>query len=319
MTVHNLAFQGLFGQDALATLGLPGAAWSIDGVEYYGYLSFLKAGLQFADAITTVSPSYAREIQTEAEGMGLGGLLRQRAAAVTGILNGIDTAAWNPAADAALTKPFKRYSAPRLAAKAANKAALQALMGLAPDAEVPLLGVVSRLTTQKGLDLLAQIAAEVLALPAQLVLLGNGDDTLEDAFRALAASHPGSCAVTIGFNETQAHRIEAGADIFLMPSRFEPCGLNQMFSLRYGTPPVVRATGGLADTVIDAADSARGNGFVFAEPSAAALLAAVRRATTAWHERKFWRQLQKNGMAQDFSWTAPAAEYVRLYAKLSPQ
>lgn len=316
VTIHNLAFQGLFGRAALYELGLSDAAWHMGGVEYYGYLSLLKAGLQFADAITTVSPTYAREIQTDAEGMGMAGLLRHRSAALTGILNGIDTAAWDPAADAALDAPFAHYDAKRLVARDANKAALQRLLGLAAEADMPLFGVVSRLTHQKGLDLLAKIAAELLALPAQLVVLGSGEHEFEDAFRSLAQAHPGRCAVTIGFDETLAHRIEAGVDVFLMPSRFEPCGLNQMYSLRYGTPPLVRATGGLADTVIDAADTANGNGFVFAEATAAALLATIRRAVAAWHDKPRWRRLQRNGMAADFSWTDPARRYGELYARL---
>ncbi|HEX8964115.1 MAG TPA: glycogen synthase GlgA [Rhodocyclaceae bacterium] len=316
VTVHNLAFQGLFDRAALFELGLPDYAWHPGGVEYYGRLSLLKAGLQFADAITTVSPSYAREIQTEEEGMGMGGLLRHRSAVLAGILNGIDTSAWNPAADAMLHKPFAHYSADRLAGKAANKAALQRQTGLAEDAGVPLFGVVSRLTHQKGLDLLAEIAAEVLALPAQMVVLGSGERELEDAFRLLANAHPGGCAVHVGFDEALAHRIEAGADAFLMPSRFEPCGLNQMFSLRYGTPPVVRATGGLADTVVDAADAEDGNGFVFQDPTAAALLDAIRRAAAAWHDKARWRRLQRNGMAGDYSWDGPARQYIELYSRL---
>ncbi len=316
VTIHNLAFQGLFGQALLPELGLSADAWHLEGVEYHGYLSFLKAGLQFADAIATVSPSYAREIQTDAEGMGLAGLLRHRSAALTGILNGIDSEVWNPATDGFLSAPFKHFDADRLAAKAANKTALQRLAGLAEDKDVPLFGVVSRLTHQKGLDLLAEVAAGLLALPAQLIVLGNGERSLENEFLALAAGHPGRCAVTVGFNEAQAHRIEAGADVFLMPSRFEPCGLNQMYSLRYGTVPIVRGTGGLADTVVDAADGDVGNGFVFAEPTGAALMTAIRRATATWHDRKRWRRLQSRGMAGDFSWSAPARRYAQLYEKL---
>jgi starch synthase len=315
-TIHNLAFQGLFDYASLFELGLPDSAWHPGGVEYYGRLSLLKAGLQFADAITTVSPTYAREIQTEEEGMGMGGLLRHRSGALTGILNGIDTALWDPATDTALRKPFARYDIDRLATKAANKTALQRLTGLADDPELPLFGVVSRLTHQKGLDLLAEIAAEVLALPGQLVVLGTGERELEDAFRMLAHTHPGRCAVTIGFDEVQAHRIEAGVDAFVMPSRFEPCGLNQMFSLRYGTPPIVRATGGLADTVTDAADVEHGNGFVFTEPTAEALLATLRRAADAWKDKAQWQRLQRNGMTCDLSWDVPAQRYVELYSRL---
>jgi len=316
VTVHNLAFQGLFGSATLPDLGLPDFSWHPEGVEYYGYLSFLKAGLRFADAITTVSPTYAREIQTEAEGMGLDGLLRHRRDVLSGILNGIDTAAWDPAADAALVKPFKRFDAARLAAKAANKAALQRQSGLEERDDMPLFAIVSRLTQQKGLDLVAAVAADLLDLPAQLIVLGNGDSALEASFRVLAQIDRGRCAVQIGFDEAQAHRIEAGADIFLMPSRFEPCGLNQMYSLRYGTPPLVRATGGLADTVIDAADAVAGNGFVFVEPDAPALLAALRRAADTWRDKKRWRQLQKNGMAGDYSWAAPAQRYSACYTSL---
>ncbi|HEX8988283.1 MAG TPA: glycogen synthase GlgA [Rhodocyclaceae bacterium] len=318
MTIHNLAFQGLFDHASMFELGLPDAAWHPGGggIEYFGRISLLKAGLQFADAVTTVSPTYAAEIQTEEEGMGMGGLLRHRAAVLSGILNGIDTALWDPATDPALGKPFSRYDAKRLADKTANKRALRRLTGLADDDEIPLFGVISRLTRQKGLDLLARIAEDVLDLPAQLVVLGSGEHELERDFTALAHAHPGRCAVTVGFDETLAHRIEAGADAFLMPSRFEPCGLNQMYSLRYGTPPVVRATGGLADTVVDAADTARGNGFVFAEATAAELLATIRRAADAWRDRERWRQLQRNGMACDFSWDAPARQYVDLYSRL---
>ncbi|MBN8476478.1 glycogen synthase GlgA [Sulfuritalea sp.] len=313
LTVHNLAFQGLFDHASLFELGLPDASWHLDGVEYHGYLSFLKAGLQQADAISTVSPSYAREIQTDAEGMGMAGLLRHRAARLSGILNGIDTQAWNPATDPHLPN---HYGPRRLEAKAANKAGLQVEVGLDLRDDLPLLAVVSRLTEQKGLDLLLQIAPRVLELPAQLVILGSGDHAMERAFASMAHRHPGQCAVRIGFDEGFAHRIEAGADIFLMPSRFEPCGLNQMYSLRYGTPPVVRATGGLADTVVDAADEKHGNGFVFGPATAAALLDAVQRAATAWRDPALWRRLQKRGMARDSSWASAARHYVDLYRAL---
>jgi starch synthase len=318
MTIHNLAFQGLFDHASLYELGLPDAAWHPGGggLEYFGRISLLKAGLQFAEAITTVSPTYAQEIQTEEEGMGMGGLLRHRAAVLSGILNGIDTMLWDPTIDPALGSPFSHYDAGRLAAKAVNKKALRRLTGLEDDPDVPLLGVVSRLTRQKGLDLLNEIADDVLALPAQLVVLGSGERELEESFTALAHAYPGRCAVTIGFDETLAHRIEAGADAFLMPSRFEPCGLNQMYSLRYGTPPIVRATGGLADTVIDAADAEHGNGFVFVEPTTAELLAAIGRAAATWKDRARWQRVQRNGMAADFSWDAPARRYVELYSRL---
>ncbi|MDP2824449.1 MAG: glycogen synthase GlgA [Sulfuritalea sp.] len=312
-TLHNLAFQGLFDHASLFELGLPDAAWSIDGIEYYGYLSFLKAGLQHADAITTVSPSYAREIQTDEEGMGMAGLLRHRAGQLSGILNGIDTRAWNPATDPHLTK---NYGVRRLEHKAANKSALQAELGLEQRSDLPLLAVVSRLTEQKGLDLLLEAAPQMLQLPAQFIVLGTGTSALEHAWAALARKHRNQCAAAIGFDEGLAHRIEAGADIFLMPSRFEPCGLNQMYSLRYGTPPVVRATGGLADTVIDAADEKHGNGFVFGPATAEALLQALQRAATAWRDPVSWRRLQKHGMARNSSWAEAARQYAELYQRL---
>jgi starch synthase len=317
VTVHNLAFQGLFGEHTLAELGLPESAWAIAGVEYHGYLSFLKAGLQYSDWITTVSPSYAREICTDAEGMGLAGLLRQRSDQLGGILNGIDTTQWNPATDTNLAAPYDINKTP---AKARNKAALQRQLGLEQRKDVPLFGVVSRLTEQKGLDLLPILAEKLMALPAQLALLGSGSAELEQTFSAMATDHPLSISATIGFDEGLSHLIEAGADIFLMPSRFEPCGLNQMYSLRYGTPPVVRATGGLADTVVDcttaslAAGSA--NGFVFTEPTPEGLWEAMLRAVIAWHQPRVWSQLQKNGMARDSSWAAPAQQYADLYRRL---
>jgi len=312
-TLHNLIFQGLFDHASLFELGLPDEAWRMDGVEFYGYLSFLKAGLQHADAITTVSPNYAREIQTDAEGMGMAGLLRHRSGQLSGILNGIDTRTWDPATDHHL---YRTYSPRRMEAKANNKAELQVQLGLEQRPDLPLLGVVSRLTEQKGLDLLLAVAPQVLKLPAQIAVLGSGSHAPEQAWAALARKHRGHCSMTIGFDEALAHRIEAGADIFVMPSRFEPCGLNQMYSLRYGTPPVVRATGGLADTVIDAADEKHGNGFVFGPATAEALLETLQRATTTWQDVARWRLLQKRGMARDSSWAKAARQYVELYQRL---
>jgi starch synthase len=336
LTVHNLAFQGKFARQTLAELGLPEAAWGMDGVEFYGDLSFLKAGVQFADWIATVSPTYAREIQTEAEGMGMAGLLRARSERVSGILNGIDDTVWNPATDPLLAR---NYDALHLEHKAANKAALQTRLGLEARADRMLFGVVSRLTYQKGLDLLLEAHAELAALPAQLAVLGSGERTLEAAFAELARRNPGQVAVSIGFSEQLAHLIEAGADCFLMPSRFEPCGLNQMYSLAYGTPPVVRATGGLADTVIDlraaaiAQDGAdvavvrkadadftaagQANGFVFDIADSQALAAAIKRAAAAWRVPGLWRRLQTNGMAGTYSWQAPSRLYLELYRPLA--
>ena len=250
--------------------------------------------------------------------MGLAGLLRWRGDSLTGILNGIDTQIWNPAADPYLVAG---YDAARLVGKAANKSALQARLGLEQRDDVPLLGLISRITAQKGVDLLPLIDSELAALPLQLAVLGTGGRELEQAVAGMAEKHPGQFAVTIGFDEELAHLIEAGSDMFLMPSRFEPCGLNQMYSLRYGTPPIVRSTGGLADSVIDcipaALASATANGFVFNEASAEALLATIRRALSAWQDPQIWRQLQRNGMTHDWSWREPAKQYVALYRQLA--
>lgn len=317
MSIHNLAFQGIFPADTLSALGLPAEAYAMDGVEFWGKLSFMKAGLHYADRITTVSPRYAEEIQTEAYGYGFAGLLHWRRADLVGILNGIDTSVWNPATDPHLPR---RYEFAHLKGKEACKAQLRQRFGLAPDASSPLLGAVCRITHQKGLDLLLGIGDPIAALPAQLVVLGTGDKGLEAALRAMAARHPGQFAIHIGFDEGLAHLVEAGADMFLMPSRFEPCGLNQMYSLRYGTPPLVRNTGGLADTVVDCNDATlaagTANGFVFDEASPEALLATIRRAVGAWHDRSLWRKLQRNGMGLDFSWSKAAAAYADVYAGL---
>ncbi len=314
VTVHNIAFQGNFAPGHLSALGLPEHAWHMHGVEYHGLLSFLKAGLQLATLISTVSPTYAREIQDEAFGYGLAPLLRHRSGALRGILNGVDTTLWNPAGDPALAAP---YAANRLAAKRDNKRALQAEMGLDVAADRPLFGIISRLTEQKGLDLVLTLGEGITHLPAQLAILGSGDKAMEAGFSALAARHPGQIAVRLGFDEALAHRIEAGADCFLMPSRFEPCGLNQMYSLRYGTPPIVRATGGLADTVIDVSDATladkTANGFVIAEATPHELWLALERATRCWHDRRLWQRIQQNGMRRDFSWEHVAHDYAALY------
>jgi starch synthase len=318
MTIHNVAFQGLFPLAAVTALGLPPQSFSMDGVEFHGQLSFLKAGIVYADRISTVSPTYAREIQTDEMGCGLGGLLRHRSRDLAGILNGIDAGVWNPATDAVIAQHYDRAHLQR---KAANKRALQKKLGLAPQGGIPLLGVVSRLTHQKGLDLLLEIAASVIEHPAQLAVLGSGESGLETAFQKLAARFPGRAGCVIGYDEALAHLIEAGADIFVMPSRYEPCGLNQMYSMRYGTVPVVRATGGLADTVTDCNDHTlaygSATGFAFREPAALALLAAIRRALEAWSDQAGWRRLQENGMARDFGWQASARRYVELYETLA--
>ena len=318
ITVHNLAFQGVFGAQWVEDLGLPASSFTVEGVEYYGQLSFLKAGLYYANAITTVSPTYAEEIQREPGGMGLQGLLAHRRGALTGILNGIDTVAWDPRTDRHIVRP---YDAAHLDAKAASKRALQAEVGLTLDDGAFLLGVVARLTAQKGIDLVADVAPSIGQSRSQLVMLGTGDPALEQRVRDLQQRHPGRIAAIIGFDERMAHRIEAGADAFLMPSRFEPSGLNQMYSQRYGTPPIVHATGGLADSVVDctAATLATGTatGFTFREPSAATLLAAIERARTTWADASTWRRIQRNGMARDFGWRRAAGAYADVYRRVA--
>ena len=314
LTVHNVAFMGCFGHEHLANLGLPHQAWRFDGVEYHDQLSFLKAGLQFATRISTVSPTYAREIQDDHFGYGLAPLIRYRASALRGILNGIDTEIWNPSNDPALAS---RYAANSLAAKRQNKAALQEELALEVTAEVSLFGVISRLTYQKGLDMLLTIADRVAAVPMQIAVLGSGEKALEAGLGALAQRYPGKIAVRLGFDEALAHRIEAGADSFLMPSRFEPCGLNQMYSLRYGTPPIVRATGGLADTVVDVNEetlvNSTANGFVLGDDTPDALWLAMERVCRTRQDKRLWQRIQQNGMRRDFSWKQAARDYISLY------
>ena len=313
MTIHNLAFQGVFPMDVSDALGVPWHWRGIDGVEFYGQLSMLKAGLQFADAITTVSPTYAREIQTEAAGVGLDGVLRSRADRLTGILNGVDTAVWNPATDALLPH---RYGASSLALKALDKLALQARLQLQPRADAMLFAVVSRLTSQKGIDLVLQALPSIVAGGGQLAVLGQGEAQLQSALIAAAARNPGAVSVHVGFDEPLAHMIEAGADCFLMPSRFEPCGLNQMYSQAYGTPPLVNATGGLVDSVTDSDDSMDGTGFVMRSADSAGFADALHRARAAFADGPRWRRIQANGMARDFGWDRSAAKYVQVYNKV---
>ena len=317
MTIHNLAYQGVFPPTTVSRLGLPPSSFAPEGVEYYGNMSFLKAGLYYADHITTVSPNYAREIQLAPLGMGMQGLLAHRADVLTGILNGIDTDAWDPETDPYIQR---YYNAVRLPAKQENKHALQQRLGLALDDRIPLLATIGRFTPQKGLDLLLEITADLLRLPAQLAVLGAGDASLQEAFLALARANAGRVAVHVGYDEGLAHQIEAGADIFLMPSRFEPCGLNQMYSQRYGTPPVVHDTGGLHDSVVDCQPATLADktatGFMFEPMTADGFTVAVERAVAAYHDKKIWRPLQKNGMARDFSWDASAERYVKLYQAL---
>ncbi len=320
-TIHNLAYQGRFPGESFTRLGLPSPLWTLHGLEFHGMLSFIKGGVAFADAVSTVSPNYASEIQRPEHGHGLDGLLRHRAAELHGILNGIDTEEWDPRRDPLIRH---HYHAERMGGKGKNKAALQHDLGLEPTAKTPLLGLVSRLVEQKGIDLLVPVLEPLLATGrVQLALLGSGERPLETTLEALARRHPGSAAVMIGYDEGLAHRIEAGADIFLMPSRFEPCGLNQLYSLRYGTVPVAHRVGGLADTVRDFTDTAlvsgEATGFLFEHADPEGLNWALQRALALYQRPRKWRQLQKNGMALDFSWARSAARYRALYQTLKAQ
>lgn len=308
MTVHNLAYQGIFPPDVLPILDLPPESFSIAGVEYYGNVSLLKAGLYYASRLSTVSPTYAREIQQAPLGMGMEGLLSSRAGDLAGILNGIDTAEWNPSSD--LHLPCSYY-ARATAGKRRCKLRLQERMGLEPREDAPLFGLIARMTHQKGLDLVLAVTEGIIHRGGQLVLLGTGDKAIERAVRETCEKHPGRAACYIGYDEGLSHQIEAGVDIFLMPSRFEPCGLNQMYSLRYGAVPIVHATGGLADTVEDGV-----TGFVFLEPTAHALWVAVEQALDLYPIKPAWLRMMKNGMEQDFSWEHSAKEYLALYRRM---
>jgi starch synthase len=314
VTVHNLAFQGKFPPVLLPSLGLPPSAMAVDGVEYYGSIGYLKAGLRFADAITTVSPTYATEIRTAEAGMGLDGLIRQRGGTVHGILNGLDDDVWDPATDKLLAG---RFSAGSLVGRVANRAAARARMGLAHDPDAPLFAVISRLTWQKGMDLLPAVIPTLLAGGAQLAVLGAGDGAIEAAVRGAAASYPGQVGAVIGYDEALAHQIQGGADALLVPSRFEPCGLTQLSALRYGTVPVVARTGGLADTVIDASPMALAAGVAtgvqFAPVSPEIMDAAIHRTIAIFRDKPAWLKIQANGMATDVSWRDPARRYAALF------
>lgn len=318
-TVHNLAYQGLFAPRHFFELGLPASAFSVDGLEFHGQLSFMKAGLFYADHITTVSPTYAREIQTPEQGCGLDGLLRARSHDLTGVLNGVDEAVWNPATDPAIAYCF---DADRPAGKARCKTVLQQELGLTVQADMPLFGVVSRLTEQKGLHLVLAALDELLAQGGQLVLLGAGDAALEAAFKARAAARPEAVSVHIGYDEAYAHRIFAATDVTLVPSRFEPCGLTQMYGLKYGSLPLVHHVGGLADTVVDCTledlADARANGFVFHHFDTQGLLRAVKRAFALYARKAEWRAVRTRAMHQPLGWGHAAAHYVALYHRLSP-
>ena len=316
-TIHNLSYQGRFDRATFDALHLPSTWWSADALEFYGDMSFIKGGLVFADTLTTVSPSYAKEIQTPAYGCGLEGLLSHRASDLHGILNGIDDQVWDPAHDKLIAKP---YDCNRLAAKAVNKRALLREVGLPEQKDTPLAGMIGRLVPQKGIDLAMEAMTMLSDVPMQWVILGSGFAEYEQALRELAAREPNRIAVHLGYAESLAHRIEAGADLFVMPSRYEPCGLNQMYSLRYGTVPIVHRVGGMADTVVDATpqnlSAETATGFVFNEPSALALARAIRRAASLYSDQKRWTTLMRTAMVQDFSWQASAARYQHLYEQV---
>lgn len=319
MSLHNMAFQGCYTPEWLSTLALPYTSFTTEGYEYHGQLSFLKAGIAFSDAITTVSPRYAQEIQTAAFGFGLEGLLRKRGQEIKGILNGIDTDEWNPETDPYLTK---NYTATEISGKQKVKIALLENLGLDIGMNnAPLLGIVSRLTHQKGLDMLLPNMQRLLDAGCQFALLGSGERTLETAFKDFATRYPGRVSVTVSYNEPLSHQIMAGCDMFIMPSRFEPCGLNQLYGLAYGTPPVVNATGGLADSVVDTNTINLGNntanGFVMSETSPEGLLNCILRALNVFNtNEKVWRQIQRNGMSQNLSWDKSALEYLNLYKSI---
>ena len=315
-TVHNLAYQGLFPMHDWPSLGLATRLMSPAGLEFHGQLSFMKAGLKFADHITTVSPSYAREIATHEFGCGLDGVIRDRGAAVTGVLNGIDDEVWNPATDPAIAE---RYDAERLGGKRSCRLALQAELGLDADDSALLVTVVSRLTAQKGLDLVLAALPALLQAGGQLAVQGTGEPGLEAAFQMSMRSHPGRVHVHVGYDEARAHRLVAGADAIAVPSRFEPCGLTQLYGLRYGTLPIVRRVGGLADTVMDANPKALADGsatgFTFDAATPAAFEKAVRRAAEMRYNGEAWRALMLSAMARRFSWDGPARDYLALYGE----
>jgi starch synthase len=316
-TIHNLAYQGIFWPQNFADLGLPGHMFSVQGMEYFGQISFMKAGLSYASHITTVSPTYAREIQTPEQGCGLDGLLRSRASQLTGILNAVDDTVWNPSTDSHLRH---RFDVRHMSAKALCKATLQAAMGLTVDAYAPLFAVVSRLTEQKGLPLVLAGLDEILSRGGQLLVLGNGDTQLEQAFALQAKAHPKQVAFKQGYDEDFAHRIFAGSDVTLVPSRFEPCGLTQMYGLKYGSLPLVRRVGGLADTVTDAdletLDNQSATGFVFETFDVADYRRAIRRAFALYRRRSDWNRVRQTGMRIAFDWASAAKKYTHLYQSL---
>jgi len=316
-TIHNMAYQGLFPARTAAALNLPGQLWHSAGLEFHEMLSFIKGGLVYADYITTVSPTYALEIQTPEFGYGLEGLLDHRKEFLGGIINGIDMDQWDPETDPYITQHF---TATTLNKKQLNKSALQRRFSLPVNDRVPLFGLIGRLVEQKGIDLILDCLPEMVAMDMQFVLLGSGDKDFEKELQKLARLYPDKIAITIGYDESLAHLIEAGADIFLMPSRFEPCGLNQMYSQRYGTIPIVRKTGGLADTVVDTLPETlaknTASGIVFNEASSGSLLEAIKRTLILYSSSDSWKKMQINAMKKDFSWQRSAEQYLALYENL---
>ena len=311
-TIHNMGYHGLFPREVLERAGIPVGVYHPAGLEFFGNVNFLKGGLIYSDFLTTVSKRYAQEIQTPEYGYGLDGVMRSRADRLIGILNGVDYSVWSPERDKLI--PMK-YSAKDMSGKHVCKQALLELFGIAPEhAARPLIGIVSRFADQKGFDLIAEKALELMKEDLSLVVLGSGDRKYEELFLALADTFPGRAGVKIAYDNEIAHKIEAGADMFLMPSRYEPCGLNQIYSLKYGTVPIVRATGGLDDTVepFDL-EHGTGTGFKFAEYSGAAMMYAIRQALHHCTDERIWKRIQLNGMAKDFSWKGPAAEYAKVY------
>ncbi len=316
LTVHNLAFQGQFGADIFDKLRLPPQAFAVDGLEYYGDVGFLKGGLRTAWSITTVSPTYAQEIMTPEYGMGLEGLINARAADLEGIVNGIDTAVWNPESDTHIARP---YAAGSLRQRAVNRQAVAERFNIEQDGG-PIYCVISRLTWQKGIDIIADVTDWIVEQGGKLVVLGSGDQGLEGALLAAASRHRGRIGIVIGYNEPLSHLMQAGADAILIPSRFEPCGLTQLYGLRYGCIPVVACTGGLADTVIDANEAALSarvaTGFQFTPINADGLRQALRRVFKAWQEPKVWGRIQNQGMKAEVSWESSAARYADLFSSL---
>jgi len=313
-TIHNLAYQGQFDYQTFEDLHLPKELWHMNGLEFHGQFSFIKGGLAYADKITTVSNTYAKEICLAEFGYGLDGLLRHRKKDLSGILNGIDDKHWNPGTDQHLAEKYNRQS---LNKKSDNKTALQKQLNLPVDKNIPMIGMISRLVEQKGLDIILQSLPELISEKLQLVILGTGELHYEMQLSEFAQSHANKVAVTIGYNEALAHKIEAACDLYLMPSTFEPCGLNQLYSLRYGSLPVVNAVGGLADTVINInqqnIENKSANGFVLEQYSSKALIKSIKQALTLYQDKNTWKQLQLNAMSCDHSWSISAQHYVDLY------